>query len=87
MWISRRARGTEKALEALGVKKEESLYAGDSEVDYLTAKNADMNFVAVSWGFRDREELVETGAETIIDKPDELFAAIDAVEAKSRGLR
>lgn len=79
--------GVEKALEALGVKKEESVYAGDSEVDYLTAKNADMNFVAVSWGFRDRAELVETGAETIIDKPDELFAAIDAVEAKSRGLR
>ena len=76
--------GLEKALAELGVKKQESVYAGDSEVDFLTAKNADMNFIAVSWGFRDRDRLIETGAETIIDKPDELLGAIAAFEAENK---
>lgn len=76
--------GVEKALAELGVKKQESVYAGDSEVDILTAKNADMNFIAVSWGFRDRDRLIETGAETIIDKPDELLGAIAAFEAENK---
>ena len=76
--------GVEKALEALGVKKQESVYAGDSEVDLLTPKNAGMNFIAVSWGFRDRDRLIETGAETIIDKPDELLGAIAAFEAENK---
>ncbi len=76
--------GVEKALAELGVKKQESVYAGDSEVDFLTAKNADMNFIAVSWGFRDRDRLIETGAETIIDKPDELLGAIAAFEAENK---
>lgn len=76
--------GVEKALAGLGVKKQESVYAGDSEVDFLTAKNAGMNFIAVSWGFRDRDRLIETGAETIIDKPDELLGAIAAFEAENK---
>lgn len=76
--------GVEKALAGLGVKKQESVYAGDSEVDFLTAKNAAMNFIAVSWGFRDRDRLIETGAETIIDKPDELLGAIAAFEAENK---
>lgn len=76
--------GVEKVLAELGVKKQESVYAGDSEVDFLTAKNAGMNFIAVSWGFRDRDRLIETGAETIIDKPDELLGAIAAFEAENK---
>lgn len=50
-----------------------TLYIGDSLVDYETAKNAAVPFVACSWGFVARERLIEAGAETIIDQPEELL--------------
>lgn len=61
------------------IRKGECVYVGDSEVDLLTAKNAGLECVAVSWGFRDREYLVECGAKTMIDHPDELFAKVDCL--------
>ena len=48
------------------------LYVGDSLVDYETAKNANVPFVACSWGFVPREKLVEAGIQHIIDQPNEL---------------
>lgn len=62
-----------EVLEKLGVKKEEALYVGDSEVDIQTAKNAGIDFVAVSWGFRDENYLKEQGAQKIVAVPSELF--------------
>ena len=52
------------------------LYLGDSLVDYETAKNANVPFVACSWGFVPREKLVEAGISTIIDRPQDLFSAV-----------
>ena len=49
------------------------LYIGDSLVDYETAKNADVPFVACSWGFVAREKLVDAGIDHIIDKPEEII--------------
>ena len=49
------------------------LYIGDSLVDFETAKNAGVPFVACSWGFVARERLVEAGIEHIIDKPEEIL--------------
>lgn len=48
------------------------LYIGDSLVDYETAQNAKVPFVACSWGFVPREKLVEAGVTTIVDHPDEV---------------
>lgn len=48
------------------------LYVGDSLVDFETAKNANVPFVACSWGFVPREKLVEAGIQHIIDQPNEL---------------
>lgn len=62
-----------KALEELGVKSENAIYVGDSEVDILTARNAGLTCVSVSWGFRDKELLESLSAEYIIDKPSELL--------------
>lgn len=39
------------------------IYVGDSEVDVLTAKNAGVPCVAVTWGFRDVQTLRDAGAE------------------------
>ena len=49
------------------------IYIGDSEVDLKTAENAGLPCIAVSWGFRDRNFLLEQGAKIIIDSPNELF--------------
>ena len=60
-------------MELLGVSRERTLYVGDSEVDVRTAENAGVDCVAVTWGFRTREELLEAGAEVLIDSPLELL--------------
>ena len=53
-----------------------TLYLGDSLVDYETAKNAGVPFVACSWGFVAREILVQAGIEHIIDKPEDLITRL-----------
>lgn len=55
------------ALKILGVDKENAAYVGDSEVDVATAKNAGLDLLAVSWGFRSHEHLAESGASNIAD--------------------
>ena len=37
-----------------------------------TAKNADIDEIAVSWGFREKDFLKSQGAEIIAQTPDEL---------------
>lgn len=62
-----------EALHILGVDKEHAIYVGDSEVDILTARNADVRLISVSWGFRDKTFLLEKGAAIMIDRPLELL--------------
>ena len=50
-----------------------TLYIGDSLVDYETAKNAGVPFVACSWGFVSRERLVEAGIAHIVDEPNTII--------------
>jgi phosphoglycolate phosphatase len=49
------------------------LYIGDSLVDMQTARNAEVPFVACSWGFVPREQLVAAGITHIIDRPEEIL--------------
>ena len=49
------------------------LYIGDSLVDRDTAQNANVPFVACSWGFVPKEQLVAAGIEHIIDHPADLL--------------
>ena len=49
------------------------IYVGDSEVDVLTAKNAGVPCLSVLCGFRDREVLVEAGAEHFCETPADLL--------------
>ena len=64
------------ALKKLNAVKEESVYVGDSEVDLMTAENSGLKCVAVTWGFRDREELILRGAKNVIDAPDRLASLL-----------
>lgn len=64
------------ALSALGVRRSEAVCVGDSEVDVETAKNAGMDFIAVDWGFRGREDLLAAGASVIASDMGELARLI-----------
>lgn len=60
-------------LEELGCSKEEAVYVGDSEVDLMTANNAGLSFIGVSWGFKGRPFLEKYGVEKMADEPKELY--------------
>lgn len=61
-----------RALAELGQVPEGAVYVGDSDVDILTAKNAGLPCIAVSWGFRSRAFLEANGARIIADTMQEL---------------
>ncbi len=61
-----------KVMELLGSSKEETVYIGDSEVDLATAKNAGLDCIAVLWGFRDEDFLIEQGAKVFANKPADI---------------
>ncbi len=64
------------ALGILKVKPEEAFYIGDSGVDMQTAKNAGIPACGVLWGFRDKKELLENGADFLCGDCRELPALI-----------
>ena len=66
----------ELALRELGVTHEQAAYVGDSEVDVLTARNCAMPCLSVTWGFRSRELLLESGADILLDTPRALWDAV-----------
>ena len=65
-------------IQKCGVKPEDCLYIGDTGTDMKTGKNANLCTVGVTWGFRGKDELLEGGADIIIDKPAQLLDCIDA---------
>jgi len=50
-----------------------AVYVGDSEVDLATARNSGLPCISVLWGFRSREFLLQHGATTFIEKPQQLL--------------
>ena len=62
----------EEALKALGVEKKDAVFVGDSEVDVQTGLNAGLDVIAVSWGFRSRQVVIEADAKMIADDASEL---------------
>ncbi|MBN2353356.1 MAG: HAD family hydrolase [Spirochaetales bacterium] len=56
-----------------GLAPEDVFLAGDSEVDVAAAKNAGMKAIAVTWGFRSREELARLSPFGLVDRPEEIL--------------
>ena len=54
----------------------DALYIGDSLVDLNTAGNAGVEFVAVTWGFCPREQLIENNPAYIADSAEQLKALL-----------
>jgi phosphoglycolate phosphatase len=57
----------------LAVPPAEWIYLGDTNTDMRTARAAGMFAVGVLWGFREREELVEAGAQKLVARPEEVL--------------
>ena len=49
------------------------VYVGDSDVDIQTAHNSCLPCISVLWGFRDKDFLIQHGAETFVSTPSELL--------------
>ena len=60
-------------MEQLSAVAETTLYVGDSEVDIQTAKNAGVDCLCVTWGFRDKAYLVEEGGRLFVDTAAEIL--------------
>ena len=60
------------AASQMGLMASDCVYIGDTEADLETARNAGMDCIPVSWGFRTEEQLRAAGAEEIIRSPEEL---------------
>ncbi|MBQ6847234.1 MAG: HAD family hydrolase, partial [Oscillospiraceae bacterium] len=58
----------------------EAVFAGDAETDILTAKNAGLPCITVTWGFRDRDELIGSGAEIFVDEPKDFISVIENLQ-------
>lgn len=63
-------------LNELNCSPDKCLYIGDSDVDVITAKNANVNFCGVEWGFRETKELINSGADIVVKKPYDIFKLV-----------
>lgn len=70
-----------QAMAAIGV--ENCVYVGDSEVDILTAKNAGVPCLSVTWGFRDEETLSASGAQYYCRTPADLPKVLQTMVAEA----
>ena len=63
-------------MENLSANPKTTVYVGDSEVDIQTAKNAGVDCICVTWGFRDKAFLQEEGGVYFVDTPAEILGYV-----------
>ena len=66
-------------LNSLGIKAEDAVFVGDSDVDAMTAINAEVDGICVLWGYRTKERLTAVGATVFAQTADELYQKIKAL--------
>jgi phosphoglycolate phosphatase len=71
--------GVQALLEEAGVRPEETVIIGDSDVDVLTARNAEVYSVGVTYGLAPHT-LEDAPPDVLIDSPHELAAVLGARE-------
>lgn len=65
------------AARQMQVAPHDCLFVGDSAVDIKTARRAGMSSIGAGWGFRPKSELIDAGADYIIDHPMEVLSLIN----------
>lgn len=68
--------GVSDILRRWQLQPDEVILAGDSETDAETAANAKIRFIGCQWGFRTRKQLIEAGANILIDKPGRILDCV-----------
>ena len=46
-----------------------AVYIGDSDVDFKTSVNSELDCILVTWGFRDKDFLTTLGAKYMVEEP------------------
>lgn len=67
---------TIKVLDIMETQPAQAVYIGDSDVDIATAKNAGLPCISVTWGFRSKEFLLESGAQILAETPQDILSII-----------
>lgn len=65
--------------EDFGVRPEDVAFIGDSDFDMITAGNAGMVPVGVTWGYRDAKTLISGGAAYLAENADDLYHTIKSI--------
>lgn len=65
-----------EAINQLDAESGKCLYVGDSDVDIMTARNAGIDCLSVTWGFKTAEFLSQFGATKMIDVPSQMMGMI-----------
>jgi phosphoglycolate phosphatase len=68
-----------RAMEETGAAPEETVMIGDTTFDIELGRSAGARTIGVTWGYHDPSELVAAGADVMIDRYDDLDAAIRQV--------
>lgn len=64
------------AMKQLNANKSTTAYVGDSDIDYLTAKNSNLDLIGCAYGFRGRKFLEDLNSTYVIDKFEEILDII-----------
>ena len=62
----------EQALAETGVRREDAVMIGDTTFDMLLGRNAGLRTLGVAWGYHDPEELLQSGAESVLSSYGQL---------------
>ena len=63
--------------EQLKIPPDRFFYLGDTAVDMTCAVRSGMHPVGVLWGFREKDELLGSGAEALLETPADLLEMLD----------
>lgn len=66
----------ETAMAKAGVDRSQTVMIGDTVHDMRMAKAAGVGAIGVAWGYHDRADLTQAGADIVIDRFDDLDAAV-----------
>lgn len=80
--------GALRIAETMGDAPDHFIVIGDSTMDLKTAANAGMQSISVTWGYHDRDRLLDAGASRIADNPEELLTMLreKSQESNSDGI-
>ena len=65
-----------RALAETGGAVAETVMIGDTVYDIEMARRAGSASIGVAWGYHEPEELLEAGADIVVDGPEDLLAEI-----------